>query len=79
MSETKVTSRQFTLDLFDLSKSAIVFFITALLTAVLASIEAGEFPGWKDLLLTVKVAGVSAIGYLIKQFLTKQILIKPVE
>lgn len=78
MKKTK-TSRIYTLNLLDLTKSAVLFGITTAVTTIAVSIEAGRFPT----LLELKAAGIagalSATSYLIKNFLTPAQVITPAE
>jgi len=66
----KKTSKLFSLDWLDAAKGLLVAAITAALTAILETLEAGTLTiSWKKTLIVALVAGIS---YLIKNFLTPQ-------
>jgi len=63
-------SNIFTLNWADLGKSILLTFLTSLVTAVYQIIQLGDFPTWEQLLVNIKVAGLAALAYLIKNLLT---------
>lgn len=79
MAETTVTSKKFSWNQLDFLKSALVFFITGVVTTIAASIDAGHFPTGTEWLAALKVAGLATVSYLIKQFLTPAVRQTPAE
>lgn len=54
----------------DALKATIMLFLTTFVAAVYQSIEAGAFPTWVQIKASLIMGGLSAIGYLLKNFLT---------
>lgn len=80
----KKTSKKFSLDLSDYWKGFIVTIITAISATVMQMVEVWlTSPTFEidkvNLILTVKMAIIAGVGYLIKNFVTPQQEVKKVE
>ena len=60
----------FKLNLADLGKSVLVFFLTAFLGALLAILQSGAWPTLAELGVIASAAGTATLAYLLKNLLT---------
>ncbi len=75
----KVTSEKFSWNQLDFLKSALIFGLTAGVTLIATSVDAGQFPSQVELFTALKVAVLSTVSYLIKQFLSPGYTLVPTE